>query len=221
MASFDCWHFSCPCENNVCQKPCSTIRVIQRRVRMPMTLSSSRKASLAVSKVGDTFSGPSDRLVPSVNTLTGKVGVDKKHNSFARYLARKTGPVIRRDLQYSRGTIECGQNCCGCPPCCEDSLPTGTTLTGGNTGSIYTMTPTGKLCKNGTYTFILDSAVPIGTEIGFSVGGGWPPGTQVILSPGSTGGAAIIPLNCTKETSLFVYETALAPNLSPLELEIC
>ena len=58
---------------------------------MPMTLSSSRKASLAVSKVGDTFSGPSDRLVPSVNTLTGKVGVDKKHNSFARYLARKTG----------------------------------------------------------------------------------------------------------------------------------
>ena len=115
MTSFDCWHYSCPCENNVYQKPCSTIRVIQRRVRMPMTLSSSRKASLAVSRVGDTFSGPSDRLVPSVNTLTGKVGVDKKHNSFARYLARKTGPVIRRDLRYSRGTHECGQNCCNPP----------------------------------------------------------------------------------------------------------
>ena len=218
MASFDCWHFSCPCENNVCQKPCSTIRVIQRRVRMPMTLSSSRKASLAVSKVGDTFSGPSDRLVPSVNTLTGKVGVDKKHNSFARYLARKTGPVIRRDLQYSRGTIECGQNCC-CPPCCEDSLPTGTTLDINNTGSIYTMSPVGKLCKNGTYRFDLDSQ-PTETEIGFSVGGGWPPGTQII-NDGVTGWAAIIPLNCTKETSLFVYENVVAPNVSPLEIEIC
>ena len=115
MTSFDCWHFSCPCENNVCQNPCSTIRVIQRRVRMPMTLSSSRKASLAVSMRGDTFSGPSDRLVRSVNTLTGKVGVDKKHNSFARYLARKTGPVIRSDLQYTRGTIKCEENCCTPP----------------------------------------------------------------------------------------------------------
>ena len=69
------------------------------------------------------------------------------------------------------------------------------------------MNPEGKLCKNGTYTFILDSAVPIGTEIGFSVGGGWPPGTQVINTPGITGGAAIIPLNCTKKTSLFVYDS--------------
>ena len=113
MSSSDCWFFSCPCDNNVCQNTCSTLRVIQRRVRMPMTLSSSRKASLAVSKVGDTFSGPSDRLVPSVNTLTGKVGVDKKHNSFARYLARKTGQVLRGDNVYgSNGSTECGVDCC-------------------------------------------------------------------------------------------------------------
>ena len=113
MTSFDCWYYSCPCENNVCQNPCSTIRVIQRRVRMPMTLSSSRKASLAVSMRGDTFSGPSDRLVRSVNTLTGKVGVDKKHNSFARYLARKTGQVLRSNMVYgSKGSTECGVDCC-------------------------------------------------------------------------------------------------------------
>ena len=112
MSSSDCWFFSCPCDKYVCPNPCSTLRVIQRRVRMPMTLSSSKKASLVVSKAGDTFSGPSDRLVPSVNTLTGKVGVDKKHNSFARYLARKKGPVLRRDLQFRRGTVECGKNCC-------------------------------------------------------------------------------------------------------------
>jgi len=216
MASFDCWNFSCPCDKDVCQNPCSTLRVIQRRVRMPMTLSSSRKASLTVSKVGDTFSGPSDRLVSSVNTLTAKVGVDKKHNSFARYLARKTGPVIRRDLQFRRGTIECGQNCC-CPPCCEDSLPSDTILDVGNTGSNYTMTPTGKLCKNSTYTFDLDIQ-PSGTEIGFSVGAGWPPGTQII-NPGVTGWAAIIPLNCTNNTSLFIYDTAMA--ISSLEIEIC
>jgi len=221
MASFDCWNFSCPCDNDVCQNSCSTLRVIQRRVRMSMTLSSSRKASLAVSKIGDTFSGPSDRLVPSVNTMTGKVGVDKKHNSFARYLARKTGPVIRRDLQFRRGTIECGQNCC-CPPCCEDSLPSDTILDVGNTSSIYTMTPTGKLCKKSTYTFELGSAVPGGTEIGFSVGGGWPPGTQIINTPGETDGAAIIPLNCTKQTSLFIYVgTGGFDPSDPLELEIC
>jgi len=41
-----------------------------------------------------TFGGPSDKLVRSVNPLTQSVGVDKKHNSYDRYLARKKGKYI-------------------------------------------------------------------------------------------------------------------------------
>jgi hypothetical protein len=83
-----------------------------------MSLFVTRRAAYSVSPQGqDDFSGPSDRRVRSVNTLTGKVGVDKKHNSYARYLARKVGPVLRRNIQYGQsnsltGATECGYNCC-------------------------------------------------------------------------------------------------------------
>ena len=123
----DCFVYSCPCEKNVCQKPCSTLRRIQRRVRMPMTLLTARRTAFTVSSKSDRFAGPSDRLRPSVNTLTGKRGVDKKHNSFARYLARRTGPVLRQNLSFGpdvSGIGSCGEQCC----CCEQTVDIPNTL---------------------------------------------------------------------------------------------
>lgn len=114
----DCFIYSCPCEKNVCPKPCSTLRRVQRRVRMPMTLFTSRRTALTVSGNADRFAGPSDRARPSVNVSTGKRGVDKKHNSFARYLARRTGPVLRQNLSFGEGVGGCGEQCC----CCEQDV---------------------------------------------------------------------------------------------------
>jgi len=80
---------------------------------MPMNLWTSRQAAFNISGFGpnshatkhnkvaaDPFSGPSDRAHPSLNTITGKRGVDKKHNSYARYLGRKKAPILRADMQY-------------------------------------------------------------------------------------------------------------------------
>lgn len=115
----------CSCNKYVCQNPCSTLARIQRRVRMPMNLWTSRKAAFNISGFGanthattsnptatDPFSGPSDRATPSLNTITGKSGVDKKHNSYARYLGRKKAPILRADMQYSASGGVCVNTAC-------------------------------------------------------------------------------------------------------------
>ena len=63
----------------------------------------------------DPFSGPSDRAHRSLNTITGKRGVDKKHNSYARYLGRRKAPILRADMQYGAAVGGCGNTIC----CCE------------------------------------------------------------------------------------------------------
>jgi hypothetical protein len=117
---------SCSCSRYVCPKPCSTLARIQRRVRIPMTLYTARQSAFNISGFGvnsrgtddnpnavDSFSGPSDRAAPSFNTITGKRGVDKKHNSYARYLGRKKAPVLRADMQYGGNIGGCfGAMCC-------------------------------------------------------------------------------------------------------------
>ena len=115
----------CSCNKYVCPKPCSTLARIQRRVRMPMNLWTSRQAAFNISGFGpnshatkhnkvaaDPFSGPSDRAHPSLNTITGKRGVDKKHNSYARYLGRKKAPILRADMQYGANVGGCGNTAC-------------------------------------------------------------------------------------------------------------
>jgi len=117
----------CSCNKYVCPKPCSTLARIQRRVRMPMNLWTSRQAAFNISGFGanshatkynkvatDPFSGPSDRARPSLNTITGKRGVDKKHNSYARYLGRKKAPILRADMQYGASVGGCGNTVCCC-----------------------------------------------------------------------------------------------------------
>jgi len=124
LENCDC--VSCSCKRYVCQNPCSTLARIQRRVRIPMTLYVARQSAFNISGFGvnsrgtddnpnavDSFSGPSDRAAPSFNTITGKRGVDKKHNSYARYLGRKKAPVLRADMQYGGNIGGCfGAMCC-------------------------------------------------------------------------------------------------------------
>ena len=124
----DCSCVKCNCSQYVCPKPCSTLARIQRRVRMPMTLWTSRKSAFNISgfdsnshatgqnpRASDPFSGPSDRASRSLNTITGKRGVDKKHNSYARYLGRRKAPILRADMEYGAAVGGCGNTIC----CCE------------------------------------------------------------------------------------------------------
>jgi len=53
-----------------------------------------KKATQTVNEMRPTFQNQSDRAQRSVNPITKKRGVDKKHNSYARYLARKKGKII-------------------------------------------------------------------------------------------------------------------------------
>jgi len=132
--SIDCVFTSGPCSRYVCPNPCSTRRIITRRVRMPMSLFTSRRSAFSIgTQREDPFSGPSDRAVPAVNPITGSVGVDKKHNSYARYLGRLKAPVLRQNMQYgtidpATGVPECGYNCC-----CYCSQK----IDNGNTGMSY------------------------------------------------------------------------------------
>ena len=93
-----------------------------------MTLWTDRQAAFNISGFGanshatsqnpvaaDPFSGPSDRAHRSLNTITGKRGVDKKHNSYARYLGRRKAPILRADMQYGAAVGGCGNTIC----CCE------------------------------------------------------------------------------------------------------
>ena len=122
----DCSCVTCNCSKYVCPKPCSTLARIQHRVRMPMSLWVSRRSTLNISGFGansratsqnpvaaDPFSGPSDRASRSLNIITGKRGVDKKHNSYARYLGRKKAPVLRSNMKYSAAGKICSTSCCG------------------------------------------------------------------------------------------------------------
>ena len=124
----DCSCVKCNCSQYVCPKPCSTLARIQRRVRMPMTLFTSRQSAFNISgfdsnshatgqnpRASDPFSGPSDRASRSLNTITGKRGVDKKHNSYARYLGRRKAPILRADMEYGAAVGGCGNHIC----CCE------------------------------------------------------------------------------------------------------
>jgi len=126
---------SCSCKRYVCPKPCSTLARIQRRVRIPMTLYVARQSAFNISGFGvnsrgtlnnphdvDPFSGPSDRPTRSFNTITGKRGVDKKHNSYARYLGRKKAPVLRADMQYGGNIGGCFEAMCCC--ICEQVVKT-------------------------------------------------------------------------------------------------
>jgi len=85
-----------------------------------------KKTTLTISKEKKnlTFNGTSDRASPSINPITKKKGVDKKHGSYARYLALKKGNIIRSDnwkytgqygnKQYTPYRHESGQKdrCC-------------------------------------------------------------------------------------------------------------
>jgi len=53
-----------------------------------------QKATQTVNALRPTFKTQSDRFQTSRNPITNKRGVDKKHNSYARYLARKKGKTI-------------------------------------------------------------------------------------------------------------------------------
>jgi len=71
---------------------------INHTVRMPASLHTMNKKTLTVNASLSfdlpIFDGPSDQFVRSVNPITKSVGVDKKHNSYDRYLARKRGKMI-------------------------------------------------------------------------------------------------------------------------------
>ena len=119
----DCSCAPCNCNNRAPPNACSTTARIRRRVRMPMSLWVSRRSTLNISGFGpnaldannttDPFSGPSDRSRRSLNTITNKRGVDKKHNSYARYLGRKKAPVLRSNMKYSAAGKICSTSCCG------------------------------------------------------------------------------------------------------------
>ena len=135
-SSSNCPCISCSCAKNVCPNPCSTRARIERRVRMPMTLFTSRQSAFNISGYGtnkrtgdpyatDPFAGPSDRQRRAINPLTGKRGVDKKHNSYARYLGRKKAPILRADMQYGAKVGGCSEAVCCC--FCEQVIQTADT----------------------------------------------------------------------------------------------
>ena len=64
---------------------------INKTTRISSSLHLMKKVTNTINELSPTFQGPSDRNRRSVNPITKKIGVDKKHNSYARYLARKKG----------------------------------------------------------------------------------------------------------------------------------
>ena len=100
------WCTSCsngPCINASTNPTSLSVNDITKRinntVRMPASLYTVQKSTLVVndsspSTALPSFGGPSDRENPSVDVITASVGVDKKHNSYDRYLARKKGYAI-------------------------------------------------------------------------------------------------------------------------------
>ena len=116
-----CSCMSCPCKRYVCPQPCSTLSRIQQRVRMPMTLYTSRQSAFSISVKGhDRFIGPGDRYQTNGTPWGGSKGVAKKHNSYARYLGRLKGPVLRRNMRYGDSIGGCSEAQCCC--FCEQTI---------------------------------------------------------------------------------------------------
>jgi hypothetical protein len=67
---------------------------INKLVRLSSSLHLMKKATQTINIMRPTFKNTSDRFQTSRNPITNKRGVDKKHNSYARYLARKKGKTI-------------------------------------------------------------------------------------------------------------------------------
>ena len=67
---------------------------INKTTRTSSSMYLMKKSTQTINEFRPTFQGQSDRSIRSVNPITKKVGVDKKHNSYARYLARKKGKTI-------------------------------------------------------------------------------------------------------------------------------
>ena len=93
---------------------------------MPMTLYTSRQSAFSINIKGpDLFSGPSDRYQTDGTPWGGTKGVAKKHNSYARYLGRLKGPVLRRDMRYGDAIGGCSEAQCCCY--CEQTIKNGDT----------------------------------------------------------------------------------------------
>ncbi len=95
------WCTNCngkPCINGPNGETSFRISELAKRINKTVRSSSSmhlmKKATHTINEFRPTFQGQSDRSIRSVNPITKKVGVDKKHNSYARYLARKKGKTI-------------------------------------------------------------------------------------------------------------------------------
>lgn len=86
-----------------------TNKRIQNTVRVQSSLYSMNLATLNVSQSGDKFNGLSDRTQRSVDPITKAEGVDVKHGSYERYLARKKGGLMRK--QTDRYNIVNTGNC--------------------------------------------------------------------------------------------------------------
>ena len=116
------WCSNCPgnlCVNGSSFIPSSISQRINRQVRMPTSLYTMEKETLSVNDSSTfglpIFNGPSDKSVRSINPITRSVGVDKKHNSYDRYLARKRGTVICCCLPRRSGNSYYEQRCIPTP----------------------------------------------------------------------------------------------------------
>ena len=116
------WCSNCPgnlCVNGSSFIPSSISLRINRQVRMPTSLYTMEKETLSVNDSSTfglpIFNGPSDKSVRSINPITRSVGVDKKHNSYDRYLARKRGTVICCCLPRRSGNSYYEQRCIPTP----------------------------------------------------------------------------------------------------------
>jgi len=95
------WCTNCngrPCINGPNGETSFSISDESKRIKKSVRLSSSlhlmKKATQTINIMRPTFKNTSDRFQTSRNPITNKRGVDKKHNSYARYLARKKGKTI-------------------------------------------------------------------------------------------------------------------------------
>ena len=130
---------------------------INKTTRTSSSMHLMKKATLTINELRPTFQGQSDRNIRSVNPITKKVGVDKKHNSYARYLARKKGKTIccctctQLIKSSDTGSSWSGVAKVGMTVKQDDTLATGVviamTFNGGLAGDIDTVTIRSNDCK--------------------------------------------------------------------------
>ena len=191
---------------------CETIKKIQNLVRMPASSITFNKAALNVAG-GNIYSMPNDRKI-----TTKKKGVAKKHNSYDRYLLRLQGAIIKERMVKDMGSGVCYTDCCedsACTCTCDDYLNPASAITVTKDASGFKLNTLGynegNFCKKYAYIFILDSPSEINMKISFSKNGPWVPGAFIIETPGITGGGAIIELNCTGHSKLYIHGPSM-PN---------